>query len=186
MKRIRIGSPSAEAVKSLRGAGPQARPSQGKVDRIAKLNRLVESTFDRADSLWDESEAIAKELGHGSPADKASVLGMMARSERRASEAHLLYCAAKATHKELEAQILGELGELRSKAVKVLDEERKTHAKPKQVTDADADAKMASEFQEKYKSLKRREYESRLAIEHLEKIAELWTKRSRTLESLLK
>ncbi len=124
---------------------------------------------------------------------RAELREELADADELANQAAQLYADARAALElaDFDNRVLG--AELRSEAERVLTSERsaladavsKSAPKPKQITEGDIEAYIASRFTNEARRMAERNIKNRKAVEMLASVAERWAKRHRTLEALL-
>ncbi len=157
-------------------AGPI--PHQG-----AGFQRITERIFDLPNSN-DEYSLLEAALSLGTQ-DFDSVAQALDRAEDHARRAHRLYVAARLDYERFLADAEVIEAAIRTEAASELQAEKDSGSRTKQITDADVRAKSAALFPDEWRDLAEKKVQAKLAVEHLERFADLWVSRCRSLGGLL-
>lgn len=167
---------AAGAQSSAPFAGPMPEPGEG-------YARIVERVFSLPDPDA-EYEALERALVLGTR-EFDSIHDALDHAEDNARRAHRLFVAAKLDYERFVADADVIEGAMRTEATADLQAEKESGARTKQITDADVRAKCAALFPDEFRDLAERRTSAKLAVEHLERFADLWVSRCRSLGGML-
>lgn len=147
------------------------------------FRRIEERVFDlpNPDAEYESLEG-ALSVGSRDTDDLARALD---EAEDCARRAHRLYANAKLDLARFQADAEVIEGAIRTEAAAELQRERDSGLRTKQITDADVTAKAAALFPDEWRDLAARKVRAKLAVEHMERFADLWVSRCRSLGGLL-
>lgn len=147
--------------------------------------RIIARTFDIDE--WAEFEAIESALRVGNPtrAEYGILVTALDDAEDNARRAHRLYCNAVVAHElfEVDARVI-EAG-MRDQASAELEREKVEGSRSKAPTIADIEARMATLFTDEVRSLAERRAKAKQSVAHLERIADLWRSKCRSLQVMV-
>ncbi len=146
-------------------------------------DRIVERVFDLPDPD-DEYRALEAALVVGDR-EHDSLAAALDRAEDNARRAHRLYVAAKLDRDRYEADAEVVTAALREQATDVLQQQKAAGLRSKAITDADVLAQCAAMHPDEWRDIVDRRSRARLTVEHLERLADLWVSRCRSLTALL-
>jgi hypothetical protein len=153
----------------------------------AGFDRVTERVFAACDPERDFGR-IEEELSIGVAAhraDYATIADALERSEDNARIAHRLLVGAKVAHDRFEADAEVIATSMREQAVARLQAEKGRGERSKAITDADVVSMMAALFPDEWRATEERRSKARRMTAHLERLADLWASRCRTLSALL-
>jgi hypothetical protein len=161
-----------------------ARPP-GEPNVRPEMGRLVERVVDRASRLWGEYDRLEAELKVEGAATPEQVRQALNASERNASDAHLLYLAAKLEFAHFErAQEIHE-APMRDDAMAELQAEKAAGERSKQITEADVVGRLCKLFPDVMAESSRRRGEAEMAVKQASRLADLWQQRSYALSGMI-
>lgn len=145
--------------------------------------RITERVFALPDPDT-EYDALERALVLGTR-EYDSITDAVDTAEDNARRAHRLFVAAKLDYERFcaDAEVID--GAMRSEATAELQAEKESGARTKQITDADVKAKCAAMFPDEFRDLAEKRTAAKLAVEHLERFADLWSSRCRSLGGML-
>lgn len=117
--------------------------------------------------------------------DYGTLLRALDESEDNAREAHKLYVNAVIERERVELESEAVLASMREEAHRELQLEKDQGLRSKQITDADVSATCAGKFPDEWQAQQRRKSEAKRSCEHLERFADLWKERIRTLQVMI-
>jgi hypothetical protein len=152
------------------------------------LAGIVETVIDSGDGvdLVAEFEALMKELQVEDALTPQVVKGHINRAERNAMRAHRLYVLTKAQFETYRIHANIALGSMREAATGRLNHLKATKQHHKQITDQDVNDMAGEMFPDEWANINDRLSRSKLTLENLERLAELWQRRSWSLSELNK
>ena len=149
-------------------------------------DRIVERVF--TVSPWETYEPLEKDLrltGEAHRADYATLVDALDRCQDNSREAHRLYVSAKVSVARYEADATVLLTDMRKQSLAALDAEKAAGQRPKQITEADIESRIASLFPDEWRALEDRRAKAKAMVSHLERLSELWKERSRDLRVMI-
>lgn len=152
----------------------------------ASFHRITERIFS-VDVLADY-DRLERDLKIGSGRmDYGILLKALDEAEDNARLAHKLFLSAKVERALWDADAEVIKSAMWAQARKDLEDEKtvKVEGRKKQITDADVSAKCAEMFPEDWKRLIVRAKKYKGAEEHLERLADLWQARCRSLQTMV-
>lgn len=180
--------PSAGALSPQGGAKQAGKPAervatrQPRAERKVDLPAIVERTL--AVKPFDEFDRLTRELSLDDATNQHEIINALNRAERNALTAHQIYVAARVAYERADIEDEAELSALRQAALEKLQRQKAEGSRTKQITDGDVRSQMAADDPQKFQGVELRRLEGRKTLEHLERLAELWKQRSRTLASM--
>lgn len=143
---------------------------------------IVETVFDLPDPLaeYNELEA-ALQQGFG---EFHNVTQALARAEDFARRAHRLYVNAKVDLERYLADANAVQGAMWDEAVAQLSLEKERGLRTKQVTDSDVQKRVAILYPDEWRDARVRIVQAEQTVKHLERLADLFQQRSRTLTAI--
>lgn len=147
------------------------------------FGRITERVFDMPDP--DAEYAVLEKALMLGKLETDSLASALDRAEDNARRAHRLYVAAKLDLERFTADAGLIEGAIRTEAAAELQREKDAGTRTKQITDADVTAKSAALFPDEWRDLAEKKVAAKLAVEHLERFADLWVSRCRSLGGLL-
>lgn len=157
-------------------SGPMPRQAPG-------FERITERVFDLPDPEA-EYALLEKALSLGTQ-EFDSIAKALDSAEDNARRAHRLYVGAKLDYERFLADAEVIEGAIWSEAVAELQREKEAGTRTKQITDADSRAKCAALFPDEWRDLAEKKVQAKLSVEHMERFADLWVSRCRSLGGLL-
>lgn len=160
-------------------------------DPIAALSmgdgyeRIIERTFSVDVDAESSDLEEAMRVGDVVRGDYALLADALDNAEDNARRAHRVFCNAKVAFDafEIDARII-ESG-LREEASEQLEEDRAKGIRKKAATKDDILARMYQEFGDEVRNLEHKRSSAKMTVEHMERIADLWKIRCRTLQTLV-
>lgn len=187
--------------------GRSAEVIQGLIDGLETLKSTEEPPTDEAEKNTDphlspglesvvhkifqvdahsDYEALEKALSVGSSrTDYASLLKAIDEAETNARKAHKLYLAAKLEAESWEIDHTNVMAGMRSHAVENLEREKAAGDRKKAITNADVEAEISALFPDEWKHQAQRRVQVKGTVEHLERLADLWFQRCKTLGTMI-
>lgn len=107
------------------------------------------------------------------------------RAEDNARLAHQLYVCSKADHERFEIENERVVGAMREKATAELQVEKDAGARSKAITKDDVTARVATMFPDEWAEVNSRKVKAKGMLDHLQRIADIWTQRCRSLSAML-
>jgi len=147
------------------------------------FERITERVFDLPDPEA-EYALLEKALSLGTQ-EFDSIAKALDSAEDNARRAHRLYVGAKLDYERFLADAEVIEGAIWSEAVAELQREKEAGTRTKQITDADSRAKCAALFPDEWRDLAEKKVQAKLSVEHMERFADLWVSRCRSLGGLL-
>lgn len=147
--------------------------------------RIIKRTFDIDE--WAEFELIETALQVGNPerADYGILVTALDSAEDTARRAHRLYCNAVVAHELYDADArLIEAG-MRDQAVAELEREKLEGTRSKAPTIADIEGRMSTMFTDEVRALVEGRAKAKQTVSHLERIADLWRSKCRSLQVMV-
>lgn len=151
------------------------------------FDRVTEKVFAACNPEKD-FDRVESELSIGIAAhraDYATIADALERSEDNARIAHRLLVASKVAHDRFEADAEVIATSMRDQAVVRLQGEKGRGERSKAITDADVVSMMAALFPDEWRATEERRSKAKRMTAHLERLADLWVSRCRTLSALL-
>jgi len=149
-----------------------------------KLASVV-ATLVHSDPLNDY-ESLERGLSIGpNRTDYGSVLIAVDNAETNARKAHRCYLAAKIEQERCMAECEIQLADMRREALSVLEGEKESKTRTKQITDSDVSSYMAKLFTSEYTAIQVRIRELKCAVDSLENLSESWHSRCNTLRAII-
>lgn len=167
---------------------PYPKMSEGttvEVKMAPAFARILEHVY-KVDPWKDYSELEdALKIGGRGYTDHETLMGALNGAEDNARVAHQLYCAARAEQErwELNAQVVE--GVARRAVLRDLEAEKEAGQRKKQITEADVSAYIQLKYPDEYDRLRLTRLKLRKLVEHMERLAELWSSRCRSLQAML-
>ena len=147
------------------------------------LRKVVESIFlDDIHGTWKELEK-ALQLGDNR-SEHAYVVMALDKAPARADRAHRLYLTAKLARDKWEAENEAVWGAMWTAATNALQSEKDAGTRSKQITDADVKARVGVMFPDEYRAQTERRRAIELTVRALERLAEIWLKRTGNIDAL--
>lgn len=117
--------------------------------------------------------------------DYGTLLRALDEAETKARRAHRLWLGSKLEQKnwELDAEVVD--AQMRHKAVQDLEGEKALGERKKMITEADVSGKIHELFPEEYRARARTRLKIEGTVKHMERLAELWLIRCRTLATMI-
>ncbi len=169
-------------------SNPYPKMSEGTTTEVRMapaFARILEHT-QRVDP-WKDYSALedALRIGERGYTDHETLMGALNDAEDNARRAHQLYCAARVEQEryELDAQVIE--GVARRNVLRDLEAEKETGQRKKQITEADVTGYIQLKYPDEYDKLRLTRLKLRKLVEHMERLAELWVSRCRTLQAML-
>jgi hypothetical protein len=152
--------------------------SAGSLDGIVEQIFAVDPSneFDRLQRALKIDERVER-------ASYARLANALNEAEDSARAAHLLLVHAKDDRESFEIDALIITSDMRAQALGALENEKKRGGKP--ITEKDVEARIASMFPSDHRELSTRRKRVELSVEHLQRLADLWKDRCKTLNTLL-
>ncbi len=150
---------------------------------------IVERVFDlRPDEVYGRLERDLRLGGRETQLDRSVLERALEASQDNAREAHRLYAYARVEYEAFEIDGKIAASEMREQATAALEAARTAKkeegSRAKQITEADVEAWIVGRYPDEHRRLQVERKRLEKTIEHLERLAELWKSRSRTLEAL--
>jgi hypothetical protein len=161
----------------------RASPVNGTAAQSPAFQRITERVFDLPDPDGEYVELEAALTLGTSEFD--SITKAVDAAEDDARRAHRLYVNAKLDYERFVADALLIEGAIRTEASASLQAEKDSGQRTKQITNADVLAKSAALFPDEWRDLAEKKVRAKLAVEHLERFADLWVGRCRSLGGML-
>lgn len=161
----------------------RASPVNGAATTSPGFMRIAERVFDLPDPDGEYAE-LEQALSLGS-SEFDSIVKAVDAAEDDARRAHRLYVNAKLDYERFAADAALIEGAIRSEASAELQREKDSGVRTKQITDADVVAKCAALFPDEWRDLAEKRVRAKLSVEHLERFADLWVGRCRSLGGML-
>lgn len=137
-------------------------------DALAEYNRL-----EAALTLGDQRS------------DYGTLLKALDQAEQNARGAHRLYVTAKVVHQKYELDAEPVQAAMWESAQVALQREKDAGERKKQITDADVRMMASTMFPDEWQSIQLQRAKAKAMVEHVERLAELWMNRCRTLSTML-
>ena len=149
------------------------------------FERILTTTF-KID-VWGDYSQLEDDLKIGGRGytDHETLAKALDGAEDNARKAHKLYCAARVEQERFELDAKAIEGAARRPVLRELQAEKEVGQRTKQITEADVEARMFTEYPDEFKRLSLSRLKFRKMVEHMSKLSELWTSRCRTLQTLL-
>lgn len=163
--------------------GEEALPFAAQAEPGPGFGRIIERVFDLPDPEA-EYQALEAALGAGSR-EQDSVAQALDGAEDYARRAHRLYVNAKVDLERFQADCDTVEGAMREQAVAALTVEKERGVRTKQITDADVRHRAAVMYPDEWRDALNRKAKGEGAVKHLERLADLWQGRCRSLAALL-
>ena len=147
--------------------------------------RILEHVF-KVDPWKDYSDLEdALKIGGRGYTDHDTLMSALNSAEDNARRAHQLYCAARAEQErwELNSQVIE--GVARRGVLRDLEAEKEAGQRKKQITEADVAGYIQLKYPDEYDRLRLTRLKLRKLVESMERLAELWVSRCRTLQVML-
>jgi len=161
----------------------RASPVNGTASTSVGFTRIAERVFNLPDPDG-EYEELERALSLGS-SEFDSIVKAVDAAEDDARRAHRLYVNAKLDYERFAADAALIESAIRTEASAELQREKDSGQRTKQITDADVVAKSAALFPDEWRDLAEKKVRAKLSVEHLERFADLWVGRCRSLGGML-
>lgn len=146
--------------------------------------RIVERIY--AVDVWRDYELLERDLEVGDGrGDFATVAKHVDAVETKARRAHALYLSAKLELLRFQQECERVQAGMRTKALDSIEDEKAAGERKKQITDGDVRSRMFEMFPDEFGHEERKLAELKGAVDHLERLAELWKTRTHTAGILL-
>lgn len=167
-------------VRRVKGAGTNARETDGTPHPRRPLARVVESVF-AVEIKVEEYERLEKELAltDDDQTRPEAIRKSLNRVQQNASAAHRLYIAAKVSFGLFENECEKYLAPMWETATKEL-----AAAGEKSITDKAVRAKMHQRFSDQMALEQERREKSKATVDHLRRLADLWKERAFALAQM--
>lgn len=148
-------------------------------------SKIVERIFEI--DVWSTYERLEAELRIGEPGnrDRITLVNALDNAQENARQAHAIFVSAKVAVDRYEADAIVLAVSMREQASAELEAEKDRGERRKAITDADVTSKIAALFPDEWRALEEERAKARRTVANLERFADLWSKRVRTLEVLL-
>jgi hypothetical protein len=176
----------AETDASLHGAGIYANSlllSGAKPEHEPGFARIVERVFDLPDPDA-EYQHLEQALTVGSQ-EFDSLFAALDSAESNARRAHRLYVNARLEHDRYTHDCEVVTAALWSAAQASLQADKDAGLRTKQITDSDTRHKASELYPDEYRDISTRTAKADGMLKHLERLADLWQSRCRSLSALL-
>lgn len=180
--------PLAEEMRASDARDNEFAPARGKGPKLPRMpedfERIVERVFSiDVHAQYDRLETIGK-VGDGR-SNRAVLTRTLDEAEDNARLAHQLYLIAKVDFRAWDIEVEVITSGMRTEATRELQKEKDTGVRSKQITDADVTSKMAALYPDEFGATETKRTRLKAMVDHLEKFAELWASRCRSLQAML-
>lgn len=159
--------------------------SEKKITGIEKLDFIVNKVLDV--NIDTEYLHLTEQLKIGSPgySDRGTIQAAIDNAEDNARRAHQIYVKAKLIKEEYEYETKPIIASMLQQANEVLEDDKKTGIRTKQITDSDLQHKASAMFPDQWisQNKKLRAYDQ--TIKHLEQLSIIWNSRCVSLRNLI-
>lgn len=149
------------------------------------FHTVVQDIYAQGLDVMQEYQAVQKALTLHGALDPAALLASANQVEDTARRAHKLLILAKAEYEHYIRRTDSIVGSVRESATVKLEEQKRSGARTKQITDADVAGACAQYHADEWEDLNTRRDKAKGMVAHVEKLAELATIRCRTIGSML-
>lgn len=155
--------------------GPGISPDYERiVERVYSVNAL------------EDYEDIEKSLHVGEQrGDRATLLKALDEAETKSRIAHRLFLGARLEKVRYEVDADAVMGAIRQKATDLLEDEKADGTRKKAITEADVTSKMVELHRDEVLHQRERKEKISGTVLHLEKLADLWQSRCRSLATMI-
>lgn len=148
------------------------------------FDAVINTVIDERIDVKAEYEALEEALEIKDALTPEAVRRSLERVEGFALRASKLLTIAKVVRERYKIDMHVAMGSMRDQALAALEAEKKSGGRTKQITIDDVAAKVASIHPDEWRELSERLARAEYFVKHLERLAELWQRRSYTLASL--